>query len=76
MSKGGASGPDGECAESEAIDNWLQSSSIETWSIQKKVDMSKYDSEPTYRIMKIMDKRLLGINYIDATSLTLRQVNV
>lgn len=36
--------------------------------------MSKYSSEPTYHVMKIMDKRLLGIDYIDATSLSLRQV--
>jgi len=42
--------------------------------MQKKVDMSKYSSEPTYRILKIMDKRLLGIDYIDVTTLTLRQV--
>lgn len=71
-----ATPPDQEdtCGTPEEIESWLSSSSIETWSIQKKVDMSKYSSEPTYRVMKIMDKRLLGIDFIDATSLSLRQV--
>ena len=67
--------PDDEeetCFSTEKIDSWLKSSSIETWSMQKKVDMSKYSSEPVYKVMKIMDKRLLGIDYIDATSLSLR----
>lgn len=70
-------GPDDDpskCHSEKEIEEWLQASSIETWSLQKKVDMSKYTSEPVYRVMKIMDKRLLGIDYIDASSLSLRQV--
>ena len=68
----GPTSPEEECRDHEEINNWLKSSSIETWSIQKKVDMSKYNSEPTYRIMKIMDKRLLNVNYIDGTQISIK----
>lgn len=64
------------CHEPKEIDEWLKASSIETWIIQKKVDMNKYFEEPTYRVMKIMDKRLLGIDFVDATVMELEQVEV
>lgn len=37
--------------------------------------MNKYDEEPTYMNLRILDKRLLYKEYVDATVLSLDQVN-
>ena len=51
------------CHEDEEIDEYLAKTSIEIWTIQTKVDMSKYDEPPLYRIMTLENKKLLNREY-------------
>ena len=64
------------CHKEEEIENWLSHSSIETWYIQKQVDMNKYHQEPTYLSVYHTDKRLLNVDHVQQTVMKLDQVEV
>lgn len=48
------------CHSDEEIDEYLKKTSVELWTIQRKVDFSKYDEEPLYYQMTLEAKQLLN----------------
>ena len=53
-----------QCHEDEEIDEYLNKASIELWTIEKRVDMSKYDKAPIYQVMQVHEKKLLSDRFI------------
>ena len=59
------------CHEEEEIDLYLSKASIELWTIEKRVDMSKYDEAPLYKAMQVHEKKLLSDSNIKITAILL-----
>lgn len=64
------------CHPDYEIDEYLAKASIETWTIEKRVDMNKYYEEPSYCIMELHDKKLLNQKYLQSTDIKLVQSNI
>lgn len=64
------------CHEDEEIDVYLRKASIELWTIEKRVDMSKYFQMPLYMIMQVHEKKLLSDANIQESAILLDKVNV
>ena len=44
----------------EGSDEIIKTIALESWSIEKKIDFTKYGEEPTYSVMNLMSAVLLN----------------
>lgn len=52
------------CHPDWKIDEYLSKASVELWTIQAKVDLSKYDEPPVYYITELEEKKMLNKGYL------------